>query len=208
VNRQPSGLETIRQAATEPLVRAARQSPQWGVIVDDLARWRELRYYQADPPLTGDDERLRYFLVALPEFRNLLYYRLERGGHTGALVAKAARRVWRPVATLDLSCPDIGPGLVIRHGYSTILTAERIGADCFVHHEVTIGWDDEGARAPVLGRNVYVGAGAKVLGAITIGDDVRIGANAVVLGDVPDGCTAVGVPARIVEGRRASASHR
>jgi serine O-acetyltransferase len=54
---------------------------------------------------------------------------------------------------------------------------------------------------PVLGRNVDVGAGAVILGTITIGDDVSIGANAVVLDNVPDGAVAVGVPARIIPGR-------
>ena len=62
---------------------------------------------------------------------------------------------------------------------------------------MTIGFDRPDAR-PVLGDNVSVHAGAKVLGAVAIGDGARIGANAVVLHDVPAGCTAVGVPARIL----------
>ena len=59
--------------------------------------------------------------------------------------------------------------------------------------------------SPQLGRNILVGAGANVLGRITVGDGARIGANAVVLCDVPDGATAVGVPARILERRRTGA---
>jgi serine O-acetyltransferase len=66
-----------------------------------------------------------------------------------------------------------------------------------VHHEVTLGFDEGSGRSPCIGDNVYIGAGAKVLGDVTIGSDVRIGANAVVITDVPDGCTAVWVPARI-----------
>jgi serine O-acetyltransferase len=155
--------------------------------------------------MVTDEDMLRYFLVAYPEFRNVFYYRVERGGLVGQLMAKLARRIWRPVNSLNVSCAEIGPGLVVRHGYSTILTAERIGANCFVHHEVTIGWHDEGERAPRVGNNVYVGVGAKILGAITIGDNVRIGANAVVLDDVPDNCTVAGVPARVV---RAPQPHR
>jgi len=67
-------------------------------------------------------------------------------------------------------------------------------------HGVTLGGVDDrpGRRHPLLGDRVVVGAGAKVLGAISIGTDARIGAQAVVLEDVPDGATAVGIPARIV----------
>jgi serine O-acetyltransferase len=73
-----------------------------------------------------------------------------------------------------------------------------IGNNVRIDQQVTIGirWDEE--RAPIVGNNVRIGAGAKVLGSIRIGDNVRIGANAVVLTDVPDGATAVGVPARIL----------
>jgi serine O-acetyltransferase len=149
----------------------------------------------------SDDDMLRTFVAAYPEYRNVLYFRLESGNVRGMLAAKVARRIWRPVATFDIGCADVGPGLVVRHGYSTILTAERIGADCFAHQDVTVGWRDENTRAPVLGDNVYLGAGAKVLGPISLGDDVLVGANAVVIEDVPSGCTVVGVPARIVNKR-------
>jgi serine O-acetyltransferase len=193
-------LWAVRGWLVGPLVLAFRRSGNRALISEDLRRWREVRYYEErrDIPTDTDEDKLRYFLLATREFRNVFYYRLERGGVESYLASKLARRIWRPVDSLNVSCDDVGPGLVVRHGYSTILTAERIGANCFVHHEVTIGWDDEGARAPVLGDNVYVGTGAKILGAITIGSDVRIGANAVVLDDVPDGCTVAGVPARIV----------
>jgi serine O-acetyltransferase len=73
-----------------------------------------------------------------------------------------------------------------------------IGNDVRIDQQVTIGirWDEQ--SAPIIGNNVRIGAGAKVLGSIRIGNNVRIGANAVVLTDVPDGATAVGVPARIL----------
>jgi serine O-acetyltransferase len=66
---------------------------------------------------------------------------------------------------------------------------------------VTLGnrYLDRPSEAPVLGQRVNVGAGAKLLGSITIGNDVNIGANAVVLCDVPDGKTALGIPAKVVE---------
>jgi len=79
-------------------------------------------------------------------------------------------------------------------------TAE-IGDDCTLYHGVTLGgtsWN-KGKRHPTLGKGVVVGAGAKILGPITIGDGARIGSNAVVVRDVPPGATAIGIPARIIE---------
>jgi len=74
----------------------------------------------------------------------------------------------------------------------------KIGENVRIDQHVTIGirWDEK--VAPIIGNNVRIGAGAKILGSIKIGNDVRIGANAVVLTDIPDGATAVGVPARIL----------
>ena len=106
--------------------------------------------------------------------------------------------MWRASPGLDLGGTDIGPGLFISHGQGTILSAERIGANLWVHQGVTIGWDYRGDRRPIIGDDVFIGAGAKILGAVTVGDGARIGANAVVVSDVPAGATAVGIPARIV----------
>ena len=95
----------------------------------------------------------------------------------------------------------IGKRLVIDHGMGIVIgeTAE-IGDDCLIYHGVTLGGTgkDKGKRHPTLGNNVLVGSGAKVLGPFTVGDNARIAAGAVVLGEVPPGCTAVGVPARVV----------
>ena len=88
---------------------------------------------------------------------------------------------------------DHGTGVVI--GETTI-----IGDDCTIYQGVTLGGTgkDTGKRHPTLGNHVMVGSGAKVLGPITIGNNVRIAAGAVVLTDIPDNCTAVGIPAKIV----------
>ena len=72
-----------------------------------------------------------------------------------------------------------------------------IGFNCLFFQQVTIGMGSK-PGLPILGGDVEVGAGAKILGGIRIGDHVKIGANAVVLTDVPDGATAVGIPARII----------
>ncbi len=83
---------------------------------------------------------------------------------------------------------------IIIHGYSSI------GDDCIIRQGVTIGnrYLDNALATPKLGSRVNIGAGAKILGNVTIGDDVNIGANAVVLADIPTGKTAVGIPARIL----------
>ncbi len=95
----------------------------------------------------------------------------------------------------------IGPGLFIDHGMGVVIgeTAE-IGADVTLYHGVTLGGTslNKGKRHPTLGDRVVVGAGAKVLGAITVGADSRIGANAVVVKPVPPNSVVVGVPGQIV----------
>ncbi|HLK56022.1 MAG TPA: DapH/DapD/GlmU-related protein [Chthonomonadaceae bacterium] len=93
---------------------------------------------------------------------------------------------------------DIGPGLVILHSFGIVINSEvRTGANLVLEHGVTIGAEKK--KSPVLGDNVFIGAGAKVIGAVQIGSDVKIGANAVVTKDVPDGATVVGIPARVIK---------
>ncbi|MFO1283169.1 MAG: serine O-acetyltransferase [Burkholderiales bacterium] len=95
----------------------------------------------------------------------------------------------------------IGRRVFIDHGMGIVIgeTAE-IGDDTTLYHGVTLGgtsWN-KGKRHPTLGRNVVVGAGAKILGPITVGDGAKVGSNAVVVRDIPDGATAVGIPARVM----------
>jgi len=98
---------------------------------------------------------------------------------------------------------QIGRGVFIDHGMGVVIgeTAE-VGDGCTIYHGVTLGGTSlyKGAkRHPTLGRNVVVGAGAKVLGGFTVGDGAKVGSNAVVVKPVPAGATAVGNPARIIE---------
>lgn len=97
---------------------------------------------------------------------------------------------------------EIGKGLFIDHGMGVVIGETAIiGNNCLLYQGVTLGGTgkEKGKRHPTLGNNVLVGAGAKVLGPFTVGNNVKIAANAVVLNAIPDNCTAVGVPARIVK---------
>jgi serine O-acetyltransferase len=93
---------------------------------------------------------------------------------------------------------EIGGGLYIAHPYGTVIMCNKIGKNCSIVHNVTIGlrneWD-----FPRIGDNVFIGAGARVLGGITVGDGVKVGANAVVIDDIPADSTVVGIPAKVVD---------
>jgi serine O-acetyltransferase len=97
----------------------------------------------------------------------------------------------------------IGGGLFLPHTVGTVLGAERIGENVTILQGVTLGTavpdsDFTAALRPVIGDYVFLGAGAKVIGRVTVGDHAKVGANAVVLQDVPPYAIAVGVPARII----------
>ena len=97
---------------------------------------------------------------------------------------------------------SIGGGLFLPHTVGTVLGAAQIGENCTIMQGVTLGASDTdlsftASERPVIGSHVLIGAGAKVLGGVTVGDHARIGANAVVLQDVPAYALAVGVPALI-----------
>ena len=95
---------------------------------------------------------------------------------------------------------NIGGGLYIAHPSGTVISVEEMGNNCSIIASVTIGMRNEWSF-PRIGDNVFIGAGARVLGSIDVGDEAVIGANAVVINDVPAGATVVGIPARIVRGR-------
>ena len=107
----------------------------------------------------------------------------------------------------------IGDGLFIDHGMGIVIGETAvIGNNCTIYHGVTLGGRGhvKGAkRHPTIGDNVLIGAGAKILGPVTIGSGSSIGANAVILHDVPENSTVVGVPGKIVkiENKAAGESH-
>ena len=105
----------------------------------------------------------------------------------------------------------IGRRFFIDHGMGVVIgeTAE-IGDDVTLYHGVTLGgttWRKE-KRHPTLGNNVVVGAGAKILGPITVGDNARVGSNSVVVKDVPSGATVVGIPGRVMESKKTDDKHQ
>jgi len=95
---------------------------------------------------------------------------------------------------------EFGPRFVLIHAAGVVINGQvRGGEGIHIEHQVTIG--AERRRSPCLGDDVFIGAGAKIVGPVAIGSHTRIGANAVVVADIPDYATAVGVPARVVERR-------
>lgn len=124
------------------------------------------------------------------------------GRRLAGLVYRTAHRYVRNRYGIELhSSATVGRRVVLAHiGRIVIHRYGVIGDDCIIRHGVTIGaasrFHEE--RAPILGRGVNVGAGAVVIGEITIGDGVRIGPNAVVLTDVPADATVFAPPARII----------
>lgn len=104
------------------------------------------------------------------------------------------------VTGIELPCEvEVGNGFIIEHFGGVIVSGyARFGDHCRIRNGVVVGLKNiEEPGAPVIGNNVDIGAGAKVLGKIRIGNNVLIGANAVVITDVPDNSIAVGVPAVI-----------
>jgi len=154
------------------------------IIQYDVTRWVKL---------TAIDKESAFIslMTFFPEFRNLFYKRIGK-------ISYVIKWLCPPMNTLFICTNDIGPGLFIQHGFSTIIAAESIGKDCWINQQVTIGYSNA-TDAPVLGDNVIVYAGAKIIGKVHMGNNSRAGANAVVVKNVPSDCTVVGVPAYIVK---------
>jgi serine O-acetyltransferase len=144
-------------------------------------------------------------LTCYPGLHALLFHRLGHWfwGHGLRWLGRLTSHVGRWLTGIEIHPgAKIGRRVFIDHGMGVVIgeTAE-IGENTTLYHGVTLGgttWN-KGKRHPTLGRNVVVGAGAKILGPIKVGDGAKIGSNAVVVKDVPEGATVVGIPGRIVD---------
>lgn len=129
---------------------------------EDLETWRQWKSVNYLP--------FFYLFVIYPEFRTVFYKRI---GKASLFV----KWLCKPLSTCYLITSQVGGGIKIQHGFATIINAEKIGNNCQIMQQVTIGMNN--GRRPVLGDNVVVSCGAKVIGGIKIGNNVVIGANAV-----------------------------
>jgi serine O-acetyltransferase len=104
---------------------------------------------------------------------------------------------------------EIGPGLCFPHTFGIVIGARRIGRNAVIYHDVTLGAKEmdmlyDPTKRPLIGDNVVIGSGARVLGGIQIGDNAVVGANAVVTKSVPPNAVVGGIPARIIQDRLGS----
>lgn len=155
------------------------------LLVEDFKRWCEI--IKMNKSLYS----FAYILFYYKEFRNIVIYRYQKK----VFFKRYFSLMYPPLSTLYIQAKEIKGGLFIQHGFSTMISAEYIGKNCWINQQVTIGYKGQG-RPPIIGDNVMITCGAKVLGSITIGNNVVIGANAVVVKDVEDDSTMVGIPAK------------
>ena len=134
------------------------------------------------------------FIGEFKEYRTVFYHRI---GFFSKFLSWYAPGM--PNCYIITKRENIGVGLVLEHGFSTIINCESIGANVKIWQNVTLGKERPGGKRPILGDNVSVYTGAIVIGGIKVGNNSSIGAGSVVLKDVPENTLVVGVRARIVE---------
>lgn len=182
---------------TLPHIIFFKRSSQKNIIEKDIERW--VQVYDPQRANNPAVKNLDWLIREYKEFRNVFYYRI--GGCTtflGKLLFRLSKVLYKPMDTLFIRTPSIGPGLFIQHGFATTIGAHKIGENCWINQQVTIGYKGKDNR-PTIGNNVRISCGAKVLGRLTIGDNAVVGANAVVVKNVPPDCTVAGVPAHVIK---------
>lgn len=156
-------------------------------LIMDVRRW-------TNKECVSLNKDLAILLSNFKEFRNLFIYR-NRYPKAHRLFCKWIKFWYPPEKTLYLECPDIGGGFFIQHGFATYIAAKKIGENCSVNQQVTIGYNGL-SKSPIIGDRCMIMCGAKVLGEVELGECTRVGANAVVLKDYKRGHgILVGVPA-------------
>lgn len=139
---------------------------------------------------------LMWLLIFIKEYRNVFYLRMGK--------KKFLFYYLPPLSTLYIrtKSENFGAGTYIQHGFSTIITAEKVGENCWINQQVTIGYNDSkkyGYGCPTIGNNVRVSAGAKVCGNIKIGDNSTIGVNAVAIKDVLSNSVVIPSPMMLIQ---------
>ncbi|MCL6295003.1 serine O-acetyltransferase [Jejuia spongiicola] len=155
-------------------------------IEKDIGRWAK-----AQNKSGSKVSLLLHLLAYSSDFRTIFYFR-NRGIVSSVLNLYCKKEKY---FRIDMST-KLGGGILTGHPYSTILNAESIGENLYVNHLVTVG--EVNGKRPTIGNNVSIYTGAIIIGDITIGNNVNIGAGTVVVKDVPDNCTVVGNPAKII----------
>ena len=151
-------------------------------IEKDVERWAKCAQIR---PIGGGNSfiiNMMWLLLYIKEYRNVFYLRVGK--------KKWPLMYLPPLSTLYIctKSENFGAGTYIQHGFATVITAEKVGENCWINQQVTIGYNDSkkyGYGRPTIGNNVRVSAGAKVCGNITVGDGSVIGVNAVVVKNVP-----------------------
>ena len=169
------------------------KSPHKRKVDQDLER-----YLEGTPYNYAGIKTLKYCLLMLKPFRNIFYYRIRE-----KKILKAVCSFFlKPVSTIEIIGGEIQGGLRIDHNYC-VVRPYSAGKNLTVRNGVTIGKGNRMAGVediihPIFGDNVDIYANAVIFGGIRIGSNVKIGAGAVVNKDVPDNCTVVGNPMRII----------
>ncbi|WP_338474435.1 MULTISPECIES: serine O-acetyltransferase [Pseudomonas] len=176
----------------------------WRLLCADIERQRAL--FKA--PATRSKIKLVLAMVS-PRFAPVLLYRLAYSMNSNGLkiIGRFFSLLNYTVFGIEIAVAcKIGPGLFFPHTQGTVIGAVSVGANAVIYQGVTLGAKDldftyDADHRPVIGNDVVVGAGAKVLGGITVGDNVTVAANSVLLTSMPANVIVAGMPAKIVKQR-------
>lgn len=181
------------------------------LIIGDFMKWISFMKEEANAIIKNDPAiHTKWEIFLYPSFRAMLGYRISHFFYKRKCFFLArffSERYKRKTGIEIHPGATIGKGLFIDHGYCVVIGETAVvGDDVILYHGVTLGGTgkEKGKRHPNIEDHVQIGAGAKILGNITIGRYAKIGANAVVLKDVLPYQTVVGIPAQTVDRKRES----